>query len=257
MFWRWPHLQRPSLADPTFGTSVGVDVFLEADAWSLVVESGLRSGQPSEPYAQATRFGCVVLGPAQAMSPTRACSVSYCAFWWGGATLRWDCLRSFLMLAIRRRNITAPASLPTPILALRMEATSCISCTAWRLACGPELWEKCVAFMREYENLGHMLRVDSLSDQAPVNYFQCLGTKVHRLHLLSRSFSNASVEIEQARRGGGTYRRARFVYRDWPIFNIELLMSPCSEWWSLFRYHLPLSAKCRARWPCFLILLAL
>lgn len=81
VFWRWPHLQRPSLADPTFGTSVGVDVFLEADAWSLVVESGLRSGQPSEPYAQATRFGCVVLGPAQAMSPTRACSASYCAFW--------------------------------------------------------------------------------------------------------------------------------------------------------------------------------
>lgn len=48
---RWPHLQ---LTYPTFGVSSGVSVFLGADVWGLVVESGLRISALDESCEQAT-----------------------------------------------------------------------------------------------------------------------------------------------------------------------------------------------------------
>lgn len=60
----WQHLRALNLADPSFGKTGRIDALIGADVWGAIIQEGIVHGSPTEPYAQATRLGGVVFGPA-------------------------------------------------------------------------------------------------------------------------------------------------------------------------------------------------
>lgn len=60
----WQHLRNLQLADPSFGRTGRIDALIGADVWGAIIREGLVHGSPNEPFAQATRLGWVVFGPA-------------------------------------------------------------------------------------------------------------------------------------------------------------------------------------------------
>lgn len=65
----WTHLRSLPLADPTFGTTGHIDALIGADVWGQVLRDGIVTGTLLEPYAQSTRLGWVVFGPADVETP--------------------------------------------------------------------------------------------------------------------------------------------------------------------------------------------
>lgn len=60
----WTHLRSLPLADPTFGSTGRIDALLGADVWGTIIQDGITRGSPDEPWAQCTRLGWIVFGPA-------------------------------------------------------------------------------------------------------------------------------------------------------------------------------------------------
>ncbi|XP_029176359.1 uncharacterized protein LOC114944555 [Nylanderia fulva] len=58
----WPHLRGIQLADPNYDKPASVDAVLGADVYGMLIESGVKHGQPGEPYAHSTVFGWVLMG---------------------------------------------------------------------------------------------------------------------------------------------------------------------------------------------------
>ena len=67
----YPHLTGLCLADPNFNVPARVDILLGSDLWLQLLENApvVRS-TASEPGAQLTAFGWVVIGPAKAQDPS-------------------------------------------------------------------------------------------------------------------------------------------------------------------------------------------
>ncbi|XP_043267646.1 uncharacterized protein [Venturia canescens] len=59
----WSHLNGLQLADPDFLQPRPVDLIIGADSYGKLIESEVIKGRPSEPIAQRTLFGWIVLGP--------------------------------------------------------------------------------------------------------------------------------------------------------------------------------------------------
>ncbi|XP_029166513.1 uncharacterized protein LOC114937263 [Nylanderia fulva] len=57
----WPHLRGIQLADPNYDKPASVDAVLGADVYGMLIESGVKHGQPGEPYAHSTVFGWVLM----------------------------------------------------------------------------------------------------------------------------------------------------------------------------------------------------
>ncbi|XP_046608808.1 uncharacterized protein LOC124299585 [Neodiprion virginianus] len=60
---QWEHLQGLLLADPDFLRPGLIDVIIGADSYGLLVEPEIIKGRATEPIAQRTLFGWIVLGP--------------------------------------------------------------------------------------------------------------------------------------------------------------------------------------------------
>ncbi|XP_070519758.1 uncharacterized protein [Cardiocondyla obscurior] len=60
----WPHLQGLELADPNFQDSDPVEIILGAAVHALIIEDGLRKGNPNSPVAQKTSLGWILSGIA-------------------------------------------------------------------------------------------------------------------------------------------------------------------------------------------------
>ena len=60
----WTHLQGIPLADPHFTDDTQIDVLLGADIYSLILEAGIRKGREGEPIAQKTTLGWIISGLA-------------------------------------------------------------------------------------------------------------------------------------------------------------------------------------------------
>ncbi|XP_054083410.1 uncharacterized protein LOC128920347 [Zeugodacus cucurbitae] len=61
---QWPYLKGLALADDQFGTSGTIDILIGADVWGRLIQGEVIGGGPDEPFAQRTRLGWVVFGPA-------------------------------------------------------------------------------------------------------------------------------------------------------------------------------------------------
>lgn len=51
-------------ADPSFGRTGRIDGLLGADVWGAIINEGIVRGSIHEPFAQHTKLGWVVFGPA-------------------------------------------------------------------------------------------------------------------------------------------------------------------------------------------------
>ncbi|XP_029171330.1 uncharacterized protein LOC114940747 [Nylanderia fulva] len=58
----WPHLRGLMLADPAFDKPAAVDAVLGADIYGVLLDGGVKRGQPGEPAAHSTVFGWVLMG---------------------------------------------------------------------------------------------------------------------------------------------------------------------------------------------------
>ncbi|XP_070531349.1 uncharacterized protein [Cardiocondyla obscurior] len=69
----WPCLRGIPLADPDFMSADPTDILLGADAYAMILRSGVRRGSPRDPIAQETIFGWIVSGPVGgAVAPSSA-----------------------------------------------------------------------------------------------------------------------------------------------------------------------------------------
>ncbi|XP_036318216.1 uncharacterized protein LOC118733101 [Rhagoletis pomonella] len=181
---QWGHLTNLQLADPYFGTPGTVDVLLGVDVWGSIVEKDVIHGGCDEPHAQLTRRGWVVFGPASVQSTSNATVGIYCAqirdepyledlisnFWKleevpvTSECLDDECERFFTtthrrtaegryIVRLRFRQDCKP--LGDSYVSARRQ----LSHLERRLDADPDVHAKYVAFMREYETLGHMERV--------------------------------------------------------------------------------------------------
>lgn len=182
----WTHLRSLQLADPTFGSPGQIDLLIGADVWGNIVEEGLVRGTSNEPYAQSTRFGWVVFGPATidstATPPMRALHMHLSdnqrlddllrKFWEleeaTGASLaapELDICESIFMETHRRDIhgryiVQIPFRPDAPILGNSHQlALRQFHQLERKLSANSELREKYVAFMDEYIALGHMREV--------------------------------------------------------------------------------------------------
>lgn len=60
----WPHLEKLELADPDYLSRDAIELLLGADAYARIALPGLRRRRPSEPIAQQTQLGWIILGAA-------------------------------------------------------------------------------------------------------------------------------------------------------------------------------------------------
>jgi len=86
----WPHIRSLELADPKFYAADEIELLLGADAYSELVLPGLCRGGPSEPIAQQTRLGWIILGPMQSGHAVTTVSSLQCSAAVDlGTLLRW------------------------------------------------------------------------------------------------------------------------------------------------------------------------
>lgn len=193
----WTHLRTLQLADPTFGSPGQIDILVGADVWGAIVEDGIVRGARHEPYAQHTRFGWVVFGPAT-IEPSPPTSMRSLLIHTGDNQHLDDLLRKFweleeadssmataevdlceqIFLATHYRApdgryvVQIPFRPDAPILgnshslALRQ-----FHQLERKLSSKPELREKYVAFMRGYITLGHMQAVADQHDDPSQGYY--------------------------------------------------------------------------------------
>ncbi|XP_053956247.1 uncharacterized protein LOC128861894 [Anastrepha ludens] len=181
---QWRHLANLQLADPHFGTPGHVDVLLGADVWGSIVEGDVIHGGYDEPHAQLTRLGWVVFGPASVPGHSSTTVGNYCAQIRDESYLEdlicnfWkleevpvttkssddECERFFATTHQRMADGRYVVRLPfrqdgQPLGDSYVNARRQFSRLERRLAADPDMHAKYIAFMREYESLGHMERV--------------------------------------------------------------------------------------------------
>ncbi|XP_024869178.1 uncharacterized protein LOC112457272, partial [Temnothorax curvispinosus] len=59
---KWDHLKNLKLADPDFHKKGKIDLIIGADIYSRIIKDGIIRGEPDTPIAQATRLGWIVSG---------------------------------------------------------------------------------------------------------------------------------------------------------------------------------------------------
>lgn len=58
----WPHVSGLQLADPNFWAADPIELLLGADAFSQIIEEGLRKSGPYAPITQRTAVGWILSG---------------------------------------------------------------------------------------------------------------------------------------------------------------------------------------------------
>ncbi|XP_046431027.1 uncharacterized protein LOC124184894 [Neodiprion fabricii] len=65
----WPHLENLELADPDSSSTRAIDLLLGAEAYSVILEEGLRKGDRQSPIAQQTALGWILSGSIPSQDP--------------------------------------------------------------------------------------------------------------------------------------------------------------------------------------------
>ncbi|XP_071577170.1 uncharacterized protein [Temnothorax nylanderi] len=188
----WPHLQGLPLADPRFTANDPVELLLGAEVCSTILEDGLRRGEPQTPIAQKTILGWILSGGCGATSlvghlssfqgtADRDLAELVRRFWEqeseppASVTLtpeEEECEQHFVRTHERtpsgRYVVRLPfASPPKNLVETRKPAERLLTAMERKCARDPRFGELYHAFMREYEDLGHMEAVAPSDENLP------------------------------------------------------------------------------------------
>lgn len=190
----WNHLRGLKLSDPNFGTPGNIDLLIGVDVWSSIIRDGLINGKANEPHAQNTHLGWVVSGPVDLIHCYMAHSMhiqgnqdlerALTRFWEleepnvseAGAETIDECEQHFSNTVKRKDDGRYVVDIPflegEPKLGnSRRMATQQFFRNERRMHSDPDLLEKYIAFMQEYEQLGHMaLYEGDVSENADAYY---------------------------------------------------------------------------------------
>ncbi|XP_063982730.1 uncharacterized protein LOC135165396 [Diachasmimorpha longicaudata] len=186
---QWKHLRGLQLADPRYLTSRPVDLLIGADFFGSIVEPQIIKGPSDSPIAMLSLFGWVVLGPTSAVTSAASShhvSVSneelselLTSFWQqeevsaaegkGVALTREEaeCEEFFQRTHTRDRSgryivrlplVRSPAELGDSL----GRAKACLASLLRRLEKGQGSLQLYSDFLKEYEELGHMVRVPAM-----------------------------------------------------------------------------------------------
>ncbi|XP_070155808.1 uncharacterized protein [Polyergus mexicanus] len=191
----WPHLHGLQLADPDFLTPRPIYLILGADSYGLFIQPDIIKGSEDQPIAQHTIFGWIVLGPTSTPSATAHSShhvVDYefhdlfTKFWiqeevpsFSATQLNPDeeeCETHFKDTHSRDSAghyvVRLPLKFQTSHLGESRTTTQrCLQRMLRRLSTDPTYQNLYSSFIREYEELQHMVRVPpSTPEPSPVFY---------------------------------------------------------------------------------------
>ncbi|XP_070151055.1 uncharacterized protein [Polyergus mexicanus] len=192
----WSHFHGLQLADPDFLTPGLIDLILGADSYGLFIQPDIIKGSEEEPIAQHTIFGWIVLGPTSTPSATAHSSHHVAVdhelhdlltkVWiqeevpsFSATQLNPDekeCETHFKDTHSRdsagRYVVRLPLKFQTSHLGeSRATAQCCLQRMLRRLSTDPTYQNLYSSFIREYEELQHMVRVSpSTSEPSPVFY---------------------------------------------------------------------------------------
>ncbi|XP_070161392.1 uncharacterized protein [Polyergus mexicanus] len=192
----WPHLHGLQLADPDFLTPGPIDLILGADSYGLFIQPDIIKGSEDQPIAQHTIFGWIVLGQTSTPSATAHSSHHVAVdhelhdlltkFWiqeeipsFSATQLNPDeeeCETHFKDTHSRdsagRYVVRLPLKFQISHLGeSRTTAQRCLQRMLRRLSTDPTYQNLYSSFIREYEELQHMVRVPpSTPEPSPVFY---------------------------------------------------------------------------------------
>jgi len=187
----WPHLRGLELADPDFAAADKIDLLLGADVYASILGAGVRKGGAREPVAQQTSIGWIISGTVGALSSHAISFAAQCSvdeplsilvrqFWEQEEVKRSapvltlkerDCEELFVTTHSRnsegRYIVRLPVISTLPDLSTtRKAASSMLLAMERRFIKDASLEEEYKRFMREYERLGHMTRVEPAEEDA-------------------------------------------------------------------------------------------
>lgn len=189
----WNHLRGLSLSDTKFGSPGCIDLLIGVDIWGLIVKDGLIAGGANEPHAQNTHIGWVISGPVDLAH----CNIARSMHSRGNQELEqaltrfWqleepdltethetvDECEQYYSSTVRRQAdgryvVHIPFLENQPQLGdSRRMAIQQFYRMEKRMHSDPQLLEKYVDFMEEYERLGHMeIYEGALRDGADAYY---------------------------------------------------------------------------------------
>ncbi|XP_024868045.1 uncharacterized protein LOC112452177 [Temnothorax curvispinosus] len=176
----WPHLLNLQLADPQFSATDPVELLLGAEVCSVILEEGLRKGDPEAPIAQHTAFSWIISGGATAASLHGASSCHAAIdqeltslvqkFWEQEAETKpvaaltpaeQQCkehfVRTHLRLPSGRYIVRLPwATPPADLHETRQAALHLLRSMERKSAKDPRFGKLYQAFLKKYEDLEHM-----------------------------------------------------------------------------------------------------
>lgn len=193
---KWPHLANLDWADSSFDRPGKVDMLIGAGIWAEIVKERIVRGTKEQPIAQETRFGWVVFGAMGNEVPEAY--VGHCTndgcnvlenlhelikrFWVNEEpprrrfrTAEQQLCEEIYASSVRLENGRYIVDMPInpeapPLGESRNMALRRLFQNEARFERDPGLKEKYVAFMTEYEQLGHMRKVRPSDSKYPVNY---------------------------------------------------------------------------------------
>ncbi|XP_076299343.1 uncharacterized protein LOC143218185 [Lasioglossum baleicum] len=181
----WSHIQGLTLADPSYLESQPIDIVIGVDVYSRIIRPDIRRGADNTPVAQLTKLGWVISGPA-ASGCSHSASVGVSSFQCGVDRELHELVQRFwvqeepntqydTMLTESERNCEEHFSLthsrdqtgryvvrlpfvknPRELGDSRLAALRILLRTEKALASRPQVREKYIEFLEEYESLGHM-----------------------------------------------------------------------------------------------------
>lgn len=190
---KWEHLRGIELSDPNFGNPGRIDMLIGADVWGSILKEGIINGTDSTPHAQNTHLGWVVSGPVSLAH----CNLIHCLHTHMDGGIEYNLTRFWELeepsMAITnqvenecerqyretvRRQADGRYIVHIPFLSgqpklgdSRRMATQQFYRMEKRMHRDPELLRKYVAFMREYEQLGHMVICSDNNDDDGGAYY--------------------------------------------------------------------------------------
>lgn len=193
----WSHLDGLSLADPDFLTPRAIDLILGADAYSRILERGLIKGPTGSPMAQATKLGWIISGPiSETSSPSSIQGYHVCCddqlyrlihrFWELDevpsvispilSTEEQQCEDHFLQTYTRdytgRYVVRLPFKQPpNQIGDSKSKALRLIHKLSNSLSADPAYYLAYSEFIKEYENLGHMIEFPAGQSDHTTSYY--------------------------------------------------------------------------------------
>ena len=179
----WPHLQGLNWAEPQLNSQDHIDLLLGADIYNEIMLEGVRKGSPGSPLAQETTFGWILtggLGKGHALGYQRAPTVQCCSinqelpellkrFWEQEEVSSLPTLsrddqeaEDHFRSTYRRTSeghfvVRLPFKITPDLGPSRPAALRALDSMQQRFHKNPEYHQAYQEFLKEYEDLGHMV----------------------------------------------------------------------------------------------------